>query len=45
MISKNGLPAIFTKRLSNNCKKQILIGAKDNYVAVSRKNYFKKLEY
>ena len=39
MISKDGTPAIFTKRISSD-KDKILIGAQDEFVAVSRKNYF-----
>ena len=39
MISKDGTEAIFTKRLINDNKKQILVGSRDKYKAVSRKNY------
>lgn len=38
MISKDGTPAIFTKRLVDNSD-QICVGAKNEYAAVSRKNY------
>jgi len=38
MISKDGTPAIFTKRIDNSSE-QIYIGAKNKYLAVSRKNY------
>lgn len=38
MISKDGTPAIFSKRI-NSSSEQICIGAKNKYVAVSRKNY------
>ena len=40
MISKDGSDAIFSKKLANaNNSDTICIGAKDKYVAVSRKNY------
>ena len=40
MISKDGTPAIFTKRIvSNNSK--ILVGNREEYLAVSRINYLK----
>ena len=38
MVSKDGTPAIFTKRIVEN-NKQILVGAKDYFMAVCRKNY------
>ena len=38
MISNDGTPAIFSKRIIQN-EEQICIGAKGDYVAVSRKNY------
>ncbi len=38
MVSKDGTPAIFTKRIVNK-DSQILVGSDDYYVAVSRKNY------
>ncbi len=38
MIDKDGTPAIFTKRIAEE-KSQILVGAVDKYLAVSRKNY------
>ncbi len=43
MISKDGTPAIFTKRKNTvNNTDQILVGGKDEYLAVSRKNYIQK---
>ena len=39
MISKDGTPGIFTKRISKN-DNQVLIGATDHYMSVSRQNYF-----
>ena len=39
MISKDGTPGIFTKRICEN-NEQILIGSNEHYVSVSRKNYF-----
>ena len=41
MVDKDGSPGIFTKRLSEN-DDLIVIGAENEYVAVSRKNYFTK---
>ena len=41
MISKDGTPGIFTKRISKN-DGQILIGANDHYISVSRQNYFNR---
>lgn len=41
MISKDGTPAIFSKRVSKETSSKIFIGAENEYVAVSRKNYFK----
>jgi len=38
MISNDGTPAIFSKRVLGN-KDQICIGAKGDYIAVSRNNY------
>jgi thymidine kinase len=38
MIDKDGSPAVFSKRIVSD-EDQVLIGAKDSYVAVSRKNY------
>ena len=38
MIDKDGSPAIFSKRIVSD-EDQVLIGATDSYVAVSRKNY------
>jgi len=38
MVSKDGTPAIFTKRIVDN-NKQILVGAKDYFMAVCRQNY------
>ena len=38
MISNDGTPAIFSKRIIQN-EEQICIGAKGDYVAVSRQNY------
>ena len=39
MVDKDGSPGIFTKRLSEN-DDLIVIGAENDYMAVSRKNYF-----
>lgn len=39
MISKDGTPGIFSKRISTDHDSQILVGAADTYVAVSRQNY------
>lgn len=40
MIDKDGTPAIFTKRKDTvKSQEQILVGGKDEYLAVSRKNY------
>jgi thymidine kinase len=39
MVDKDGSPGIFTKRLSEN-NELIVIGAENEYMAVSRKNYF-----
>lgn len=40
MIDRDGTPAIFTKRKNTiNNTDQILIGGKEEYLAVSRKNY------
>ena len=39
MIDKDGTPGIFTKRISDN-DTLIVIGAENEYMAVSRKNYF-----
>ena len=44
MISRDGSPAIFTKRIKQETKEgsnQILIGNQDKYVSVNRKNYLK----
>ena len=38
MTSKDGTPAIFTKRIVNN-DSLVLVGSKESYMAVSRKNY------
>lgn len=38
MISKDGTPAIFSKRIIMD-NSQVSVGASDKYVAVSRKNY------
>ena len=38
MIDSDGTPAIFTKRIVKN-EQQVLVGAKDYFIAVSRKNY------
>lgn len=38
MVSKDGTPAIFTKRIVKN-NKQVLVGAQDYFMAVSRLNY------
>jgi thymidine kinase len=38
MVDKDGSPAIFSKRIVES-KEQILIGATETYLAVSRKNY------
>ena len=38
MISKDGSPAIFTKRIQKS-DNQILIGNEDKYISVNRKNY------
>ena len=38
MICKDGTPAIFTKRIVKN-NKQVLVGATECFMAVSRKNY------
>lgn len=38
MVDKDGSPAIFSKRIVNS-ENQLLIGATDSYIAVSRKNY------
>jgi len=40
MVDKDGSPGIFTKRLSKN-DDLIVIGAENEYMAVSRKNYFR----
>lgn len=41
MVDKDGTPAIFTKRKESvKSQEQILVGGKDEYIAVSRKNYF-----
>mgnify|MGYP001397688813 CR=1 FL=1 len=39
MVDKDGSPGIFTKRLTEN-DALIVIGAENDYMAVSRKNYF-----
>ena len=39
MISMDGSPAIFTKKINKLDDKQVSIGAEDKYVAVSRENY------
>ena len=38
MVDKDGTPAIFTKRIVEG-DEQTLVGAKESYIAVSRKNY------
>ena len=38
MIDKDGTPGIFTKRIINS-KAQVVIGAENEYMAVSRKNF------
>lgn len=38
MIDRDGSPAIFSKRIVSD-EHQVLIGATDSYIAVSRKNY------
>ena len=43
MISNDGTPAIFTKRVVRN-NEQICIGAKGDYIAVSRYNYLNNNE-
>jgi thymidine kinase len=40
MMDKDGSPAVFSKRIVSD-EDQVLIGATDSYVAVSRKNYLK----
>ena len=40
MISNNGKPGIFTKRISKS-NDQVLIGSNDHYISVSRMNYLK----
>lgn len=40
MVDRDGSPAIFSKRVVSE-ENQVLIGATDSYIAVSRKNYFK----
>lgn len=40
MVSKDGTPAIFTKRIVKN-RNQVLVGAEDCFMAVSRSNYIK----
>lgn len=39
MLSKDGTKAAFSKRIANNDEKQVVIGAEDKYVAVSRSKY------
>lgn len=41
MMDKDGTPAIFSKRIVPS-EEQVLVGATDSYIAVSRKNYLKK---
>lgn len=41
MVSKDGTKAIFSKRISNNNDSKILIGADEEYLAVSRNNFLK----
>ena len=38
MVSRDGTPAIFTKRIVKNTK-QVLVGSQDCFMAVSRSNY------
>lgn len=38
MMDKDGTPAIFSKRIAQG-DETIMVGAKDKYIAVSRKNY------
>ena len=38
MVDKDGTPAIFTKRIVKK-EGQVLVGATESYIAVSRKNY------
>lgn len=38
MVDRDGTPAIFTKRIVDE-DNQVLVGASDKYLAVSRKNY------
>ena len=38
MVDKDGTPGIFTKRIVEG-DEQTLVGAKESYIAVSRKNY------
>jgi len=38
MVDCDGTPGLFTKRIIND-DSQILVGGKDKYIAVSRKNY------
>ena len=38
MVDCNGTPGLFTKRIVND-DTQLLIGGKDKYMAVSRKNF------
>ena len=38
MVDKDGTPAIFTKRIVKK-EGQVLVGATESYMAVSRKNY------
>jgi len=40
MMSNDGTPGIFSKRISNETRDQILVGHENKYISVSRKNYF-----
>ena len=39
MVDKDGSEGIFSLRIDDDNKNQILVGAQDKFLAVSRKNY------
>ena len=44
MIDKDESEGIFSLRISNTITDQVLVGAQDKFLAVSRKNYLQSLK-
>ena len=43
MIDRDFTPAIFSQRIELDSKEQVVVGAEEKYIAVSRKNYLARL--